>query len=162
MNRTSWVVICGLLPTAVFSEQQLALPDRAIPMTCRLVNVVQNTGSQTNPEDQYWTLVEFEGRAKIGDQLDFSASQPFPLNPQYEWIDVTGVAEIKTGESVQQIVNKVRVFRDTSSNEYFVGLPEFNQIWITVNRLGLGIKHPDQPSYNASLMYEALGCYLVP
>lgn len=162
-TRIMIISLLLIIPSmTAWADESLPIPDKAIMLGCRLINVVQNVGSSSNPKDEFWTIVEFEGRSNIGDKLDFSNARPFILNPDYNWIDATGVADIKTEHGVQRIINNVRIFRESSTNEYFIGLPEFNQIWITVNRIGLGIKHDDRNAYESSIFFETLGCYIIP
>lgn len=158
---TSGFVTLLFSVTSVFGQVVPELPNRAIEMGCRLVNVIQNVGSGAEPKNEYWTIVEFEGHRDLSKLLDFSAAQPFPLG-DYTWIDVTGVADIANGSESIRLMNKVRVFKDNQTNDFYVGLPDFNQIWITINHIGLGLKHESSKSYDDSIMLEVLGCHLIP
>lgn len=143
------------------SADPLPLPDRAISLKCRIVNVVRNSGPASDPREEFWSIIEFEGRMNLSDKIDFSAAQPFVFGG-YDWVDATGVADIKYGEETIRVMNKVRVFRSQGTNNYFIGLPDFNEIWTAVNGIGLGIEHKDREAYNNSIMYELPTCHLIP
>lgn len=161
MGKIVSTVLCTYCITMTASAEPLPLPDRAIPLDCRLVNVVRNAGSASDPRDEFWSIIEFEGRMDLSEEVDFSAAQPFVFGG-YEWIDATGVADIRYGDELIRVMNRVRVFKTNGTNDYLIGLPDFNELWVAVNGIGLGIQHEDRNAYNNSIMYEPPICHLIP